>query len=186
MNKTAKTELHRLYLLDGLPEPLTTASSHLQIFDNYVENTRIRLRSIRDPYTNAWTRILQQRFSTIQSDPGTTKIAEIYLNDIEYTAFEHLEGREIRKNRYFHEFDRTPVAFDVFLGDLSGLNIAKVDFETHEEMLAFEPPPFAIFEVTNDPFFAGQNLVGKKFEEIQSEVAKIGSAASLTRDMPDE
>lgn len=186
MNKTAKTELHRLFLLDGLPEPLTPASSHLQIFDNYIENTRIRLRSIRDPYTKTWTRIMQQRFSANQSEPGATKIAEIYLNDAEYAAFEHFEGREIRKNRYFHEFDRTPVAFDVFLGDLWGLNIAKVDFESHDEMLAFEPPPFAIFEITDDPFFAGQNLVGKKFEEIRSEVAKVGSAAALTREIPDE
>jgi CYTH domain-containing protein len=184
MNKTAQTELHRLFLLDGLPEPLTRSSSHLQIFDNYIEDTRLRLRSIRDPYTKAWARILQQRFSTV--DPGTTKMAEIYLNDSEYAVFERFEGREIRKNRYFHEFDLVTFAFDVFLGDLWGLNIATVDFETHEELTGFEPPPFAVIEITGDPFFSGSQLVGKKFEEVQAEVSKVGREALLTRTMPDE
>ena len=63
MNKTAQTEFHRLFLIESLPEPLTHASSHLQIFDNYIENTRIRLRLMRDPSTSVWTRILQQRFA---------------------------------------------------------------------------------------------------------------------------
>ena len=171
MNKTAQTELHRLFLIERLPEPLTPASSHLQIFDNYIENTRIRLRQIRDPYSKAWTRILQQRFPFTDDDYAVTKLAEIHLNDAEYAAFERFEGREIRKNRYFHEFDRLSFAFDVYLGGLWGLNMARVDFETREQLEELIPPPFAIFEVTNDPFFAGENLVEKKFSDVQIEVA---------------
>jgi len=53
MNKTAQTELHRLFLIERLPDPLLPASSHLQIFDNYIENTRMRLRQIHDPYSKA-------------------------------------------------------------------------------------------------------------------------------------
>ena len=186
MNKTAQTALHRLFLIDGLPEPLTPASSHLQIFDNYIENTRLRLRLIRDPYSNAWTRMLQQRFSISEGGVAVTKLAEIHLNDPEYAAFELFQGREIRKNRYFHEFDRVSFAFDVYLGDRWGLNTAKVEFETREMLENFLPPPFAVFEVTNDPFFAGNNLVGKKFTEIQAEVARIGAEAPVASEMPDE
>lgn len=177
MNKTAQTELHRLFLIDRLPEPLTPASSHLQLFDNYIENTRIRLRQIRDPYSRSWTRILQQRFIAGEGDAAVTKLAEIHLNDAEYAAFEKFEGREIRKNRYFHEFDRVSIAFDVYLGALWGLSMAKVEFETREQMESFMPPPFAVFEVTGDPFFAGGNLVEKKFSDVQTEVARIGSMA---------
>ena len=65
MNKTAHLELHRIFLIDALPEPLTRASSHLQIYDNYIEGTRLRTRSIRDPYSKAWTYILQQRIRTL-------------------------------------------------------------------------------------------------------------------------
>jgi len=175
MNKTVQTEFYRLFLIDGLPGPLTPASSHLQLFDKYIENTRLRLRSIRDPYSRSWTRVLQQRFSISDGESSITKLAEIHLNDAEYTLFEKIQGREIRKNRYFHEFDRLSFAFDVYLGDLWGLNTAKVEFETPEPMENFLPPPFAIFEVTNDPFFAGVNLVNKKFHDIQTEIAIISS-----------
>jgi hypothetical protein len=60
MNETFRTELRRLFLFQNLPAPLTAASSHLQIFDNYIENTRLRIRSVRSPETKEWTFVLQQ------------------------------------------------------------------------------------------------------------------------------
>lgn len=186
MNKTAATELRRSFLLEGLPEPLTRASSHLQILDNYLENTRLRARSIRDPYSGSWTYILQQRFTLHEGEHTISKLAEIYLNEAEHGIFECFERREIRKNRYFHEFDRHGFMFDVYLGDLWGLVTARVDFETSFDMENFEAPPFVVFEITNDPFFNGQNLVGTKFEAIQAEVARLGSGLPPSGEMPDE
>jgi len=207
MDKTAQTELHRLFLIERLPEPLTPASSHLQIFDNYIANTRLRLRQIRDPYTNEWTRMLQQRFPVHAGEPlqkpareqglnlqpapetsilAETKLAEIHLNEAEYAAFAQFEGREIRKNRYFHEFDRVVFAFDVFLGPLWGLNTARVDFDTREHLDGFVAPPFAIYEVTENPFFLGENLVARTFAEVQTEVARLGAAEPAVPDTPDE
>jgi CYTH domain-containing protein len=186
MNKTAQTELHRLFLIERLPEPLTPASSHLQLFDGYIENTRMRVRQIREPRSNAWTRVLQQRFPAMENEYAVTKLAEIYLNNEEYGVMEPLIGREIRKNRYFHEFDRASFAFDVYLGPLWGLNTARVDFERGDQVDAFVPPPFAVFEVTEDAFFTGENLVGKTFADVQAEVAKIGKALPLVTEMPDE
>ena len=176
MNKTAHTEFQRLFLIERLPEPLTPASSHLQIFDNYIENTRLRLRQIRDPYSNSWLRKLQQRFHAGDGENSINKIAEIPLNEAEYSVFAQFEGREIRKNRYFHEFENVSFAFDVYLGRLWGLNTTKVEFDTHEHLETFIPPPFAVFEVTNDPYFSGENLVEKKFTDIQAEVARIASS----------
>jgi CYTH domain-containing protein len=185
MNKPAMTELHRLFLIELLPEPLTRASAHLQLFDNYIENTRIRLRNIRDPYIKTWTRILQQRFAAVDGENAITKLVEMHLNDPEYAVFERFEGREIRKNRYFHEFDGVSFAFDVYLGGLWGLNTARVDFETRDAMENFVPPPFAVFEVTNDPFFTGVNLVSKTFADIQNEIARVGSFQPREIEMSD-
>jgi len=56
MNKTALPEYYRLFLIERLPEPLTPAGAHLQLFDNYIENTRLRLRLIRDPRQRTSTR----------------------------------------------------------------------------------------------------------------------------------
>ncbi len=159
-------------MLEALPEPLTRARSHIQIFDNYIADTRIRLRSIRDPQTRSWTRILQQRFPIAENDLTVLKIAEIYLNDTEYNRFKFLEGAEIRKNRYFHEFDLKIIAFDVYMGELWGLNIAKIEFENIDNLQKFEPPRFLFLEVTNNVFFSGEQLVSKKLTEVQEEVAK--------------
>jgi hypothetical protein len=133
----------------------------------------MRLRSVRVPETKQWTHILQQRFPANPGDLACIKVAEIFLNEKEYERFQLFEGTEIRKNRYFHEFDGRMVAFDVFIGKLWGLNMAKIDFENMKDAAAYEPPPFAIFEVTGEEFFDGGSLVSKKFEDVQAEVAKL-------------
>jgi hypothetical protein len=116
MDKTYRTEQFRTFLIEALPAPLTPASSHIQIFDNYIANTRMRLRSIRVPETKEWTRVLQQRFPITPNVLSQWKIAEMHLNDPEYAQLSVFEGTEIRKNRYFHEFDSRMFAFDVYLG----------------------------------------------------------------------
>lgn len=171
MDKTYRNEFRRLFLVEHLPEPMTRADAHLQIFDNYLENTRLRLRSVRVPETKEWSWILQQRFA-VDEDSAHWKIAEIHLNEAEYKLFELFEGREIRKNRYFYEADGKQIEIDIFLGDLWGLNLARVCFETLEELRDFRFP-FAALEVTNDKFFGGEYLVGKKFAEVQAEVAAL-------------
>ncbi|HEY8562010.1 MAG TPA: hypothetical protein VIL74_16680 [Pyrinomonadaceae bacterium] len=171
MDKTQRDEYQRLFLLEQLPESLTRADRHLQIFDNYIANTRLRLRSVRVPETKEWTWILQQRFP-IEETGAHWKIAEIHLNETEYHLFEQFEGREIRKNRYFYETTGRHIEIDVFLGNLWGLNTARVCFETLEELRDFEFP-LAALEVTGDEFFRGESLVDKRFTDVRQRVAEI-------------
>ncbi len=166
---TYKSEFRRVFLIQDLPEPLTRASSHLQIFDNYIENTRLRLRSVRVPETKKWSWILDHRFPPDENDLSVWKVAEMFLNENEYHVFEQFEGRELRKNRYFYEFKSKQLELDVFIGKLWGLHLANVVFENIEEMQNFEIPPFVIREVTNNRFFLGENLVGKGFANVQKE-----------------
>lgn len=173
MNKTYQTEIYRTFLISGLPEPLTAASSHLQIFDNYIENTRIRLRSIRIPEDNKWTWILQQRFPSKTGDFAGWKSSQMFLNENEYQVFEQFEGREIRKNRYFHTLDGQELEFDIYLGKLWGLNLMNVYFDTVEKMKEFQLPPFVIYEVTNNEFFTGEHLVGKSFTDVQGKFRQM-------------
>lgn len=186
MDKTYRTEFHRLFLVEALPDPLTRASAHLQLFDNYIADTRLRIRSIREPETKEWTRVLQQRFLPAPQRYAEWKIAEIHLNEKEHALLATFEGTEIRKNRYFHEFDGMPFAFDVYLGPLWGLNRARVDFQNNEDLEAFLPPPFLIFEVTENPFFFDENLVEISFGQIQAEVARIGPELLDPHEMTDE
>ncbi|HLA94212.1 MAG TPA: hypothetical protein VK612_00720 [Pyrinomonadaceae bacterium] len=179
LDKTSRTELHRTFLIEALPEPLTRSSSHLQLFDNYIPETRLRLRSIRIPETKEWSHILQQRFPVRENDLSVWKIAEIHLNELEHEHFKIFEGTEIRKNRYFHEFDGRVFEFDVYIGPLWGLNRARVEFADENELQRFEPPPWAIYEVTNNPFFRDENLVTTTFEEVRAEVSKIADPAAF-------
>ena len=181
MDKTHRTELRRVFLLDNLPAPLTRASRHWQIFDNYIENTRLRLRSIRIPETKRWIWILQQRFAL--ENLSEWQISEIYLNEAEHAALEIFEGREVkknervqtnevRKNRYFYDFNNRQIEIDLFLGELWGLILAKVYFENETEKQDFENMPFAISEVTHNEFYIGENLIGKTFADVQTEFEK--------------
>ena len=181
MDKTKQIEMRRVFLIENLPAPLTRASRHLQIFDNYIENTRLRLRSMRVPETKQWTWILQQRFPL--EDLSRWQISEIYLNEAEHRAFEIFEGREvkkneraetgeIRKNRYFYGFGDERLEIDLFLGELWGLCLAKINFRSVEELTAFVAPSFAILEVTRNEFFVGANLIGKSFSDVQAEFEK--------------
>lgn len=196
MDKTYKSELRRLFLIQDLPEPLVKSSSHLQIFDNYIENTRLRLRSLRSPDTKEWHFVLQQRFP-VGKDFSHWKIAEIHLNDAEHAVFELFEGRkiseneradtnEIRKNRYFYDLDGRQIEIDLFLGALWGLNLARVVFENEKDFENFEIPPFVIAEVSDNPFFSGENLVGKHFADIQAEFARMNEANQIILNEPDE
>ncbi|MGD9561274.1 MAG: hypothetical protein AB7F88_03880 [Pyrinomonadaceae bacterium] len=173
MDKTYRTEFKRRYLIEALPEPLTRASRHLQLFDNYITGTRMRIRTVRDPGTKQWSWLLQQRLVTEASGLMCLKVGEIHLNEAEHTVLEPFEGNEIRKNRYFHEFDGREFAIDMHIGKLWGLNIASVEFSAQEEFSRFEMPSFAVFDITNNPFFLGEGLVGKEFADVQSEVARI-------------
>jgi CYTH domain-containing protein len=181
MDKTYKTEIFRIFLIEAIPEPLSRSSSHLQIFDNYIANTRMRIRSIRVPETKEWTYLLQQRFR-INSQ---WRVGEIHLDEAEHAQFEIFDGIEIRKNRYFHEFDSRMFVFDVYLGPLWGLNRVRVDFEGDEDLLAFQPPPFAIYEITSDPFFDDANLVTRSLDDVRNEIEKLTPIIAL-RAAPDQ
>ncbi|MGI8467254.1 MAG: hypothetical protein ACR2N3_02270 [Pyrinomonadaceae bacterium] len=178
MNENYRIETRRVFLLQDLPAPLTRASEHLQFFDNYIENTRLRLRSIRSPNTKKWRWILEQRFPRDENDLSIWNVSEIFLSEAEHAAFEIFEGREVKKNervetnelrfnRYFYAVENERMEIDVFLNPLWGLILGKVFFEPQEEMQSFKMPDFAIAEVTQNKFFIGKNLVGKTFAEVQ-------------------
>lgn len=178
-----KIEFQRVFLLPDLPEPLTRASEHLQFFDNFIEQTRLCLRTIRAPHTKAWSWILEQRFPLDDNDLSCWKVSRIFLNETEHQAFEQFEGREIQKNervesnelrfnRYFYDHGGTPIQIDVFLNPLWGLCLATVVFETREELQNFQPPGFVVEEITQNKFFLGKNLVGKTFADVREEFEK--------------
>jgi CYTH domain-containing protein len=167
LSEYARVERERRFLLHEMPEPLTRASPHVQIWDNYITGTRLRLRKIRTPQTKTWKLKLTQKHTPEPEDFSRTLITNTYLSAYEYEVLSVFEGNEIRKNRYPFEYEGRKYSIDVFLGALWGLILAETEFETDEEMRSFSPPPFAALEVTQDEIFTGAGLVELTFEELR-------------------
>ena len=177
-SKYARMERERRYLLQDLPEGLTRADPHLQITDNYISGTRLRIRKVRDPRSNKWTVKFTQKFAPNPTDFSRTIITNIYLNALEAETLAMFDANEIRKNRYSFEFEGRRFSVDMFLGDLFGLVLAEVSFETDDELESFAKPPFAIAEVTNNKLFTGGELCQLTFSDIREEIVKSGMARS--------
>ena len=167
--KYERIERERRYLLRELPPGLKVNDRHAQITDNYITNTRLRLRKVRWPLTNEWTLKLTQKHAPAPPDFSRTLITSIYLNEYEYEVFSVFEANELRKNRYPYEHAGRRYSIDVFLGALHGLILAETDFDGDAEMDNFPPPSFAALDVTQDELFTGGRLVHLTIDELRAE-----------------
>src|SRR5215216_1705371 len=172
-SRYARVERERRYLLRDLPEGMTRADPHLQITDNYMTGSRLRLRKVREPRTNKWTVKFTQKFAPNPEDLSRTIITNTYLNALEAETLSVFNSNEIRKNRYYFEFERRKFAVDMFLGDLFGLVLAEVSFDTDEELDNFRKPSFALADVTNEPLFSGGRLCELTFSDVRAEIGRL-------------
>jgi CYTH domain-containing protein len=173
-SKYAILERERRYLLQDLPAGITRADHHLQITDNYITGTRLRIRKVRDPRTNKWTVKFTQKFAPDPRDFARTLITNIYLDSYEAEVLSVFEANEIRKNRYYFEWEGRRFSVDMFLGDLFGLVLAEVSFDNDEELENFRMPEFALADVTNNELFTGGRLCELTIADIRKEVERSG------------
>jgi CYTH domain-containing protein len=178
-SKYARIERERRYVLQDLPAGITRIDPHVQITDNYITGTRLRIRKVRDPRTNKWTVKFTQKYALKPDDLSSTVITNTYLNALEADTLSVFEGNEIRKNRYQFEYEGKTYGIDMFLGDLFGLVLAEVSFDSDEEMKAFTPPPFVLAEVTNNDLFTGGKLSQLTFAEIRPEITRLINTSAV-------
>jgi CYTH domain-containing protein len=173
-SKYALIERERRYLLPDLPEGMTRADHHLQITDNYITGTRLRIRKVRDPRTNKWVVKFTQKFAPNPNDLSRTVITNLYLNATEAETLSVFAANEIRKNRYYFDFEGRRFSVDMFIGDLFGLVLAETGFDTDEELDRFATPSFAIADVTNNEIFSGGKLSELRYEDVRKEILESG------------
>ena len=169
-SKYARIERERRYLLRDLPEGITRADPHVQITDNYITGTRLRIRKVREPRTHKWVVKFTQKYAPDPNDLSRTIITNTYLNALEAEVLSVFDTNEIRKNRYPFEFEGRKFTVDMFLGDLFGLVLAEVSFESDEELANFPKPPFALIDVTDDALFTGGRLCEMTFSDLRKEI----------------
>jgi adenylate cyclase len=77
-------------------------------------------------------------------------------------AFERLwpltEGRRLQKRRHVIPLEELTVELDVYEGELKGLVVAEIEFDSEAEAEEFEPPEWLGEEVTGDERYLNETL----------------------------
>ena len=152
-----RAEIERKFLVASLPD-LSSLSGE-EILQGYISTVadcaEVRVRQKGSKY-----------FQTIKSEGGL-KRREIEV-EISKEQFDSLwpetEGRRLNKTRYEIPYDGVTIELDVYGGELEGLAVAEVEFETEQESVRFTPPSWFGQEVTNDRAFRNKSLakIGKR------------------------
>ena len=100
-------------------------------------------------------------FLTVKAGAGRVRVEEEI--EIEPDRFERLwpltEGLRIEKTRYEIEADGgLVIELDVYTGDLAGLVVAEVEFDSETAAEAFAPPEWFGADVTEDVRYKNQRL----------------------------
>ena len=145
-------EVERKFLLSTLPSFLD-GQSFKSIRQGYIAveagGNEVRVRAKGKEY---WL--------TVKSS-GTLHRTEVELpiSKEDFVQLWSLTGkRQIEKHRYEIEQDGKMIEVDVFKGNLNGLILAEIEFETIEEATAFQPFTWLTKEVTQHQEFKNRNL----------------------------
>ncbi len=164
-------ELERTFLVKYLPEGLKNCK-YKEIVDIYIpksqEHPILRIRKNGDVYE------MTKKIPLDSVDKSRHEEQTINLSKEEFDALAKLDGKIVRKIRYFYDFNGNIAEFDIFQDELEGL--VEVDFEFQDETAKdkFVMPDFCLVDVTNEEFLAGGMLCGKSYEDIKDKLEKFG------------
>jgi len=145
-------EIERKFLVKELPPEIDfyphseIIQGYLMITDNGVE-VRLRKKGGRC-------------YHTVKSGSGLVrKEAEKEISEAEFLEhWPETEGKRIEKVRSEIEYEEHIIELDIYSGDLAGLVVAEVEFDSEEESSHFAPPEWFGEEVTDDERYKNKNL----------------------------
>ena len=137
--------------------------------DKYLPDTRLRLRRLTRVPTGERAHKLTRKEEP--ESPFSLRMTTLYITEHEHKQLDSLEGHRLRKARYNHLYLGHVFAIDVFEGPLDGLVLCSVEADTFEALMAVPFPPFALRDVTADPFFTGGNLCRITAEDLRRKLA---------------
>jgi CYTH domain-containing protein len=144
-------EIERKFLLEHLPdliddhEPTRIAQGYLARGDE----VEVRVRARGD-----------DRLLTVKGGHGAVRTeVSVTLSPEQFDALWPLtDGQRITKRRWVIPKDGVEYEIDVFDGDLDGLKLVEVEFDTAGASAAFTPPDWFGPEVTDDSRYRNASL----------------------------
>jgi CYTH domain-containing protein len=159
IGKYACLEVENRYLLRNIPDDLLDSPKGWLITDRYFPNTRLRLRHMQSLSGDEHIYKLTQKYRSETQNAYEATITNIYLTQSEYTYFETLDAKILTKKRYPYSLPSILLSIDVFEGRHQNLILAEMEMEQKSDADELYLPSFVLKDVTDDPFFAGGNLV---------------------------
>ena len=163
-------ELEKTYLVKELPENLKDCKFK-EIIDIYIpkssEHPKLRLRKNGDKFE------LTKKEPVNEGDASHQEEQTIKLTEIEFNALNELEGKRVRKLRYYFDYNGRTAEVDIFQDALKGLVIVDFEFATIEEKDKFEMPDFCLMDITQEVFVAGGMICGKSYEDIEDDLNRF-------------
>ena len=147
-------EIERKFLVTKIPENLSDFPSS-EITQGYllitpIAEIRIRNRSGICTITNksgkGQSRIENERKLTLENFNRLSK---------------KVQGELIEKTRYLIPYQNNTIELDIYAGNLKGLIVAEIEFNSEEDAANFLPPDWLDAEVTNDESFKNKSLAIK-------------------------
>lgn len=134
-------EIERKFLLAeepvGMLQSRRYAIQQGYLVDGYRREIRVRRRN-------------KECFLTIKDGAGLSRgETEISITSVQFDRLWPLtEGHRIEKDRYLLPWENLTIEIDIYLGALSSLRVAEIEFKTVAESEKFVKPPFLGTEVT--------------------------------------
>jgi CYTH domain-containing protein len=158
------------YLAKHLPEGLANCDFK-EIIDIYIPKSsrhpHIRIRKNGDKYE------ITKKEPIDDSDKSEMQEDTIKLTKEEFEALSTIDGKRVRKLRYYYDHNGRTAEVDVFQDDLRGLIVIDFEFETSEEKASFTIPDFCLSDITQEEFIAGGMVCGKCYEDLIEDLAKF-------------
>jgi adenylate cyclase len=164
-------ELEKTYLANELPDGLKDCKFK-EIIDIYIpkssEHPKLRLRKNGAKYE------LTKKEPVNDGDASEQREQTIILTQTEFNALnQQIEGKRVRKLRYYYKYDGIIAEFDIFQDLLKGLVVVDFEFKTIEEKNNFKMPKFCLTDITQEVFVAGGMVCGKSYEDIKNNLEEF-------------
>jgi CYTH domain-containing protein len=170
MSNNNQIEYEKTYLLKFIPDNLIK-SPHKEIIDIYIPKNaahpKLRIRKNGNNYE------ICKKYPVIAGDASQQHEFTIPISEDEFKELNsNLTGKRAKKYRYYYKYKDKIAEIDVFKDDLTGLILVDFEFVNKQEKDNFIPPEFCLADVTQETIVAGGMIVGKKYTQIESILAK--------------
>jgi len=164
-------EIEKTYLVKDLPKNLKNCKFK-EIIDIYIPKTsdhsKLRIRRNGDKFEMTKKEPVSGRDSSYQKEQT------IILTETEFNTFSELEGKRVRKFRYYYNYNGQIAEIDIFQDLLNGLVLVDFEFITLKEKDNFKMPDFCLADVTQKVFIAGGVICGKSYKDIENDLNRFG------------